>query len=161
MDPLHTQHGLPESEAATEAHRLIAEAYRPEPQFPTSYRDDSLVPAYGSAPPVKQDDRRIVPAWATGIAVTAVGVGAGITGIGCGAWLVPHGLAAVTLTGVLMVTLPLTGAAILATAIGSAVSRARTAVSTHIYEGPVTYTENYNTSHQRGMFARAHNDIHR
>jgi hypothetical protein len=31
-----------------------------------------------------------------------------------------------------------------------------------VYEGPVTqHTEISNTSHQRGMFARTRNDVHR
>jgi hypothetical protein len=155
---------MSDSEAAAEAKRIIEENFRPEPpvrQFPTSFRDDSPLPAYGTTPPVPQDDRRIVPAWAAGIAVASIGVGAGVTGIGCGAWLILQGLASVTLTGVLMVTLPFAGAAMLATAIGGAISRARSAVTKNIYEGPVTHhTEITNNSTTRGMFfARTRNDI--
>ncbi|MEU8550532.1 hypothetical protein AB0C81_26725 [Streptomyces roseoverticillatus] len=160
MDPLHnTQAGMPESEAAAEARRLIAEAYQPERQFPTSYRDHSPVPAYGDTPPVQQDDRRIVPAWAAGIAVASIGVGTGITGIGCGAWLVLQGLASVTLTSVLMGTLPFAALAMVATAVGGAISKARAATSqtTNVYTGAVTYTATHNTSH--GMFVRTRNDI--
>ncbi|WP_254707343.1 hypothetical protein, partial [Streptomyces lunaelactis] len=98
---------MSESEAALKAKRILEAAYRPEPtpSFPTSFRDDSPVPRFGTTPPVHQDDRRIVPAWAAGIAVASIGVGAGVTGIGCGTWLVLQGLASVTLYGVLMVTL--------------------------------------------------------
>ncbi|MGW7821903.1 hypothetical protein ACWGLF_28135 [Streptomyces puniciscabiei] len=163
----HSTAGRPMSgsETAAEAKRIIEENFRPEPpvrHFPTSFRDDSPVPAYGDTPPVHQDDRRIVPAWAAGIAVASIGVGAGVTGIGCGAWLVLQGLASVTLTGVLMVTLPFAGLAMAATAIGGAISRARSAVTKNIYEGPVTQkTEINNHSTTRGMFfARTRNDIH-
>ncbi|MFJ2709070.1 hypothetical protein ACIO3R_38600 [Streptomyces sp. NPDC087428] len=156
----HTMRPLSASEAKTEAERIIAEAMRPERQFPTSFRDESEVPAYGNTPPVHQDDKRIVPAWAAGIAVASIGVGAGITGIGCGAWLVLQGLASVTLYGVLMVTLPFAGVAMVATAIGGAINKARSAVSKTYYEGPVVQnTQINNSSTQRGMFSRTHNDV--
>ncbi|GAA2267940.1 hypothetical protein GCM10010145_48030 [Streptomyces ruber] len=90
-----THPGLPESEAAAEAERLIkAWAQQTAPrEVPTSFRDDSPLPAYGTTPPVPQEDRRIVSAWAAGVAVASLGVGAGDPGIGRGAWLVLHGLA--------------------------------------------------------------------
>jgi hypothetical protein len=44
-------------EAAVEAARIIADAYRPAPQTPTAYRDPSPVPARGDAPPVAQPGR--------------------------------------------------------------------------------------------------------
>ncbi|MFB6860837.1 hypothetical protein ACFCZQ_09915 [Streptomyces virginiae] len=163
MDPLHTQHGMPESEAAAEARRLIDDwAAKPVHHHPTSFRDDTAPPAFGTTPPVKQPDHRIVPAWAAGIAVASIGVGAGVTGIGCGAWLVLQGLASVSLAGVLMVTLPFAGLAMAATAIGGAINRARSAVTKNIYEGPVTMrTEITNNSTTRGMFfPRTRNDIH-
>ncbi|MFF5893847.1 hypothetical protein ACFY72_34525 [Streptomyces globisporus] len=162
MDPLHTQHGLPESEAAAEAQRLIDDwASRPVRHHPTSFRDPIAPPAFGTTPPVKQEDHRIVPAWAAGIAVASIGVGAGITGVGCGAWLVLHGLASVTLNSVLMVTLPIAALAMVVTAIGGAISKARTAVTANVYEGPVTqHTEIHNTTSTRGtFFARTRNTI--
>ncbi|WP_327749868.1 hypothetical protein [Streptomyces europaeiscabiei] len=163
MDPLHnTQSGMPESEAAAEARRLIDSwASQPVRHHPTSFRDDTEPPAYGDAPPVKQEDRRIVPAWAAGIAVASIGVGAGVTGIGCGAWLVLQGLSSVTLNGVLMVTLPFAGIAMVATAIGGAISEARAAVTKNVFEGLVTHhTEIHNSSTTRGaFFARTRNEI--
>jgi hypothetical protein len=165
MDTHRTRPGMPDSEAAAEARRLLDEwARRPsrpeQGEFATSFRDDSPLPAHGPTPPVPQPDRRIVPQWAAGIAVASIGVGAGITGIGCGAWLALQGLASVTLNGVLMVTAPFAGAAMVATAIGGAISKARSAVTKTVYEGPVTQnTEINNTSHQRGMFSRTRNDI--
>ncbi|WP_258177326.1 hypothetical protein [Streptomyces solincola] len=109
-----------------------------------------------------QPETRIVPAWAAGTAVASLGIGTGITGAGCGTWLVLHGLAAVTLTSVLMVTLPLAALAALAavaTAIGSALRQARSAL-THTENhnhGPVTHHHQHHTTTQaRGLFARNH-----
>ncbi|MEW2297104.1 hypothetical protein ABZ719_31125 [Streptomyces sp. NPDC006743] len=155
---------LTDDEAKAEAERIIARSFRPEMplvrHIPTSFRDDTPLPAYGDTPPVHQDDKRIVPAWAAGIAVASIGVGAGITGIGCGTWLVLQGLASVTLYGVLMVTLPFAGLAMVATAIGGAISKARKSVSKTVYEGPVVQnTQINNTSNQRGMFSRTRNDV--
>lgn len=121
-------------------------------EIPTAYRDESPLPAYGDTPPVPQPDKRIVPAWAAGIAVASIGVGAGTTGIGCAAWLVLKGLAAVTLNSVLMVTLPLAAAAMLVTAIGAAISRARTAVTKNIYKG--TVHQKHIHSSNRGVWAK-------
>ncbi|MFD8725608.1 hypothetical protein ACFV2H_48655 [Streptomyces sp. NPDC059629] len=161
MEPQHTQYGMPESEAAAEARRLIDDwAGKPVQHHPTAFRDDTEPPAFGTAPPVVQDDKRIVPAWAAGVAVASIGVGAGVTGIGCGAWLVLHGLASVTLNSVLMVTLPLTGLAMAATAIGGAINKARSAVTRNVFEGPVTHnTEINNNITTRGIGARTRNDI--
>jgi hypothetical protein len=153
---------LTDSEAAAEARRIIEAQFRPDQQahFATSFRDDTPLPRYGDTPPVKQDDRRIVPAWAAGIAVASIGVGVGVTGIGCGAWLMLQGLASVTLAGVLMVTLPFAGVAMVATAIGGAISKTRSAVTKTVYEGPVVQnTQISSTSNQRGMFSRTRNDV--
>jgi hypothetical protein len=167
FDPTgRTARPLSDAEARAEAERIIAAAYQPEthtaPPMATSFRDDTPLPRYGSTPPVPQADHRIVPGWAAGIAVASIGVGAGITGVGCGAWLVLQGLASVTLYGVLLVTAPFAGVAMVATAIGGVVNQARSAVTHHHYEGPVTqnsHTENHSTT--RGMFARTRNDVHR
>ncbi|MGW2831334.1 hypothetical protein [Streptomyces sp. NPDC001286] len=48
---------MTDAEAADEARRIIADAYRPAPETPTAYRDNSPVPAYGTTPPVAQDGR--------------------------------------------------------------------------------------------------------
>jgi hypothetical protein len=140
-----TRAAMTDEEAAAAARRIIAD-------FATSYRDDSPLPAYGDTPPVLQPDKRVVPAWAAGIAVASIGVGAGTTGIGCAAWLVLKGLAAVTLDSVLMVTLPIAALAMLVTAIGAAVSRARSAVTTHVYKGTV-HQKNIH-SHTRGVWVK-------
>jgi hypothetical protein len=150
------QYPLTESEASAEADRLIREAYRPQAPAPivTSFRDHSPVPAIGDTPPVLQDDRRIVPQWAAGVAVASIGVGAGVTGLGCGAWLVLQGLSSVTLLGVLAIAAPFAGVAVVATAIGAAVSKAKSASTTNIYRGSVVQRTEI-TSTARGMLSRS------
>lgn len=112
----------------------------------TSFHSDNpTIPSFedgtriGDTPPVPQPDSRIVPALALGIAVASIGVGAGVTGIGCGVWLACQGFAAVTLNSVLMVTLPFAGLAMVVTAIGGAINKARDVNTTHNhhYNGPV------------------------
>lgn len=154
MDFDHITRPLSDSEAKAEAERIIAEAMRPERHFPTSFRDDTPLPAYGDTPPEKQDDKRIVPAWAAGIAVASIGVGAGITGIGCGAWLVLQGLSSVTLLGVLAIAAPFVGIATVATAIGAAISKAKRSSTTNVYQGTVIKRTDI-TSTARGIGARS------
>ncbi|MFF3891573.1 hypothetical protein [Streptomyces sp. NPDC001914] len=140
-------------EAAAEAARLIHEAYRQEPTV-TSFRDTTPVPVIGTTPPVPQPDSRIVPAWAAGVAVASIGVGAGVTGLGCGAWLVLQALSSVTLLGVLAITAPFAGLAMLATAVGAAASRFRSASTTNVYQGTVIKRTDI-TSTARGIGARS------
>ncbi|MFI1177858.1 hypothetical protein [Streptomyces melanogenes] len=159
----HITRPLSDDEAKAEAERIIARSYyRPQTppvrHMPTAFRDDTPLPAYGDTPPVPQDDKRIVPAWAAGIAVASIGVGTGSVGLGCCAWLILHGLASVTLNSVLIVTLPVAAFAMAVTAIGGAISKARSPVT--VYKAPVTQnTQINNTSNQRGMFSRTRNDV--
>jgi hypothetical protein len=122
--------------------------------MPTRYRDDTPLPVVGPTPPVPQPDTRIVPGWAAGVAVASIGVGAGTTGLGCGAWLVLQGLASVTLTSVLFVTLPVAALAAVAAAVGTAVSKARSATTTNVYRGTVVQRTEV-TATARGMLSRA------
>lgn len=154
---------MTDAEADAEARRIIEHAYRPVPQMPTAYRDTAPLPAYGPTPPVPQPDRRIVPAWAAGTAVAGIGVGATCVGLGCGIWLACKGFAAVTLTSVLFVTLPIAALAAVATAIGSAV-RAVKATRTethHHYSGPVRLENNTITAPAYGLIARNRNELNR
>ena len=145
---------LSEEVAEQEARRLIHDAYQPtkvvidDPAIP-SYEDG---PRVGDAPPVPQPDSRIVPQWALGIAVASIGVGAGSIGLGCAAWLackglssVIHSLSSVTLAGVLTVAIPFAGAAMLATAIGGAISKAKKAVVPDVHNHVHTGTEYHQT----------------
>lgn len=141
---------------------------------PTAIRvDDPTIPSWedgariGESAPVPQPDSRIVPAWAAGIAVASIGVGAGVTGIGCGAWLVLQGLASVTLYGVLAVTLPLAGVAMVITAIGGLASRVKKVVEAipaeqhHHYAGPVTQDSRQISTKTTGVFAKTRNQTTR
>ncbi|MFF3872543.1 hypothetical protein [Streptomyces sp. NPDC001978] len=152
---------MSDAEAIAEARRIIADAYRPVRQMPTAYRDSTPLPAYGTTPPVPQPDHRIVPAWAAGTAVAGIGVGAACVGIGCGIWLACQGFAAVTLTSVLFITLPIAAVAAVATAIGSAVRsiKATHTETHHHYTGPVTQQNTTLNTPTRGLIARTHNDL--
>lgn len=163
-DPPHAwQPRMTDAEATAEARRIIADAYRPVPQIPTAYRDDTPLPAYGSTPPVPQPDRRIVPAWAAGTAVAGIGVGATCVGLGCGIWLACQGFAAVTLASVLFVTLPIAAVAAVAAAIGSAVRAAKAThtVTHHHYASPVRQETNTITAPAYGLIARNRNELNR
>ncbi|GGZ19665.1 hypothetical protein [Streptomyces nitrosporeus] len=136
---------LSESEAAAEARRIIEGLWSSVPEATsTSYVDPTPPPAYGTTPPVPQPDHRLVPAWAAGVAVASIGIGAGITGLGCGVWLVCQGFAAVTLTSVLFVTLPIAALAAVVVAIGSAVQSVKATNTTthHHYSGTVLQETN-------------------
>ncbi|MFH8737003.1 hypothetical protein [Streptomyces sp. NPDC017964] len=153
---------MSDAAANAEARRIIADVYRPAApvrQIPTYFKDDAPAPPFGDAEPVHQDDRRIVPAWAAGVAVASLGIGAGTTGIGCGAWLVLKGFASMTVTGVVCMGVLFSGAAFFVLSIGAAFSRARRSVSHHTYTGPVTKNTHV-TTHARGAFACSHTHLH-
>ncbi|MDV9188188.1 hypothetical protein R6L23_08155 [Streptomyces sp. SR27] len=154
-------HPMSDAEAAAEADRILHTAFHDQPPAPTptSFRDDTPLPKTGPTPPVLQPETRIVPAWAVGTAVASIGIGAGITGAGCGVWLVLKGLAAVTLTSVLMVTLPIAALAALATAIGSALQHARAALNhtENHYNAPVTQHVQHTEQTARGFLGRITN----
>ncbi|MFE5031288.1 hypothetical protein [Streptomyces sp. NPDC056683] len=154
---------MTDAEATAEARRIIADAYRPTHQMPTAYRDTSPLPAYGTTPPVPQPDHRIVPAWAAGTAVAGIGVGATCVGIGCGIWLACQGFAAVTLTSVLFITLPIAGVAGIVAAVGSALRALRSVhtVTHHHYTGPVRQETNQITAPAYGLIARNRNELNR
>jgi hypothetical protein len=142
-----------------------------EIEQPTSVRvDDPAVPSWhegprvGTTPPVPQPDSRIVPAWALGVAVGSLGVGAGITFVGCGVWLackglssVIHSLSTVTLAGVLTVAIPFAGLAMVVTAVGGAISKAKRAVvpDVHHHNGP-EYHEHH-TDNRRSLTSKTIN----
>jgi hypothetical protein len=122
--------------------------------------DDESIPSFedgprvGDTPPVLQPDSRIVPAWALGIAVGSIGVGAGSVGLGCAVWLackglssVIHSLSTVTLAGVLTVAIPFAGLAMVVTAVGGAIGKAKRAVvpDVHHHNGP-EYHEHHTTN---------------
>ncbi|PKW05584.1 hypothetical protein SAMN05428944_7390 [Streptomyces sp. 1222.5] len=152
---------LSDAEAAAEARRIIAEACQPVAQIPTAYRDTVPLPAYGTTPPITQPESRIVPAWAAGTAVAGIGVGAAFVGIGCAIWLACQGFAAVTLTSVLFITLPIAALAAVITAIGSAARAVKATRTTthHHYAGPVRQETNTITAPAYGLIARNRNEL--
>ncbi|MFD7184946.1 hypothetical protein ACFV90_33745 [Streptomyces sp. NPDC059904] len=153
---------MSDAAANAEARRIIDDVYRPTTpvrQIPTYFKDDTPAPPFGDAEPVHQDDRRIVPAWAAGVAVASLGIGAGTTGIGCGAWLVLKGFASMSVTGVIAMGALFCGLAFAVLSIGVAFSRARASSSKHVYTGPVTKHTHVST-HTRGTFSRTRNTFH-
>ncbi|MGW7424448.1 hypothetical protein ACWGJB_31205 [Streptomyces sp. NPDC054813] len=110
---------------------------------------------------VPQPDHRIVPAWAAGTVVAGIGVGATCVGLGCGIWLACQGFAAVTLTSVPFVTLPIAGVAGTVAAVGSAL-RALKNVHTethHHYAGLVRQETNQITAPAYELIARNRNEL--
>lgn len=95
----------------------------------------------GTTPPVQQPDTRIAPQWAVGVAVASIGVGAGSTGLGCAAWLAFKGLSMVSVPGLerfaLIVIAPFAGAAMVLTAAGVAIGKARTTITVVNNHGPI------------------------
>ncbi|MFF4210709.1 hypothetical protein ACFYZE_15405 [Streptomyces sp. NPDC001796] len=161
--PAAWQPRMTDAEATAEARRIIADAYRPVPQIPTAFRDTTPLPTYGTTPPVPQPDRRIVPAWAAGTAVAGIGTGAAFVGVGCGIWLACQGFAAVTLTSVLFITLPIAAVAAVAAAIGSALRSLKTTHTEthHHYAGPVRQETNTISAPAYGLISRNRNELHR
>ncbi|MFH8797655.1 hypothetical protein [Streptomyces sp. NPDC017941] len=167
MDPIR-----PENARQLPPHlrALIADvesAYRFDQPAPvSSFRDETPVPKTGETdtPPVPQPDTRVVPSWATGLAVGSVGVGAGATGLGCAAWLAFKGLALVSVpslqTFALILLAPFAGIALAAVGIGAALARAKRAHTTNVFKGSVHVTHKTAVnSTARGMFARNRNDV--
>lgn len=164
-DPQHTRPaGQPTDADRDNIRRLMAAVDEIGAVKPTAVRvDDPAIPSWrdgprvGDAPVVRQDDKRIVPAWAAGIAVASIGVGAGITGVGCGAWLVLNALASVTLNGVLIVTLPFAGLAMAATAIGGAINKAKRAAVPEIHNHNGTEYHEHNVDARRSVWSKTVN----
>lgn len=115
----------------------------------------------GNTTPVAQPDTRIAPQWAVGIAVASIGVGAGSTGLGCAAWLAFKGLSLVSVPGLerfaLIVIAPFAGAAMVLTAAGVAIGKARTTITTiHNHNsGPIDQREIH--SKNIGLMAKTNN----
>jgi len=161
-NPAADSRPLSESEAEAEARRIIEGLWKSEPvTTATSYVDRTPVPAYGTTPPEPQPDHRIVPPWAAGVAVASIGIGAGITGVGCGVWLVCQGFAAVTLTSVLFVTLPIAAVAAAVVAIGSVVRSVKAANVTthHHYSGAVHQEHNTQVTNHGKWFGRSNTTV--
>ena len=138
---------------------------------PTSVRvDDESIPSFkdgprvGTTPPVAQPDSRVVPAWALGLAVGSIGVGGGSIGLGCAVWLackglssVIHSLSTVTLAGVLTVAIPFAGFAMIVTAVGGAISKAKRAVVPDVHHHNGTEYHEHRTTNTRAVWNKTIN----
>ncbi|WP_141205248.1 hypothetical protein [Streptomyces griseorubiginosus] len=160
--PARTGVPLTDDQAATEAARIIADAYRPAPVIPTSYRDTSPLPAHGDMPPVVQPG--VPPMSQRAVDVSRLMLTAGLA-------TVPPGLIAIgvliasreadpTVIGMICaapaaVAVPVLALARLFRRIGEAAPDEHH----HHYTGPVQ--QEHTTTHTRGIFARTHHDHHR
>ena len=150
---------MTDAEAASEAARIIADAYRPAPETPTSYRDTSPVPTYGSTPPVAQPgtppmSQRAVDTSRLMLTAGLSTVPPGLIAIGV---LIASRHADPTVIGMICAAPAAIAVPILAIArlIRSA-GEATPDTHHHHYTGPIT--QEHTTTHTRGIFARTHND---
>ncbi|BCM68496.1 MULTISPECIES: hypothetical protein [Streptomyces] len=150
---------LTDTEAAAEARRIIADAYRPTPEMPIAYRDDTPLPTYGSTPPVVQPgtppmSQRAVDAGRLMLTGGLATVPPGLVAIGL---LIASEHADPTVIG--MVCAAPAAVAVPVLAIARLLRRASGVVPDvhhHHYTGPVR--QEHTTTHTRGLIARTHND---
>ncbi|MEV7595503.1 hypothetical protein AB0O42_35090 [Streptomyces sp. NPDC089922] len=145
---------LTDSEADARARQLIAEAYTP-----TTYRDDSPVPAYGTAEPVAQPGRPPMSQKATDISTLMLSGSVAALSVGGATSLVLYVLGTVS-----PVTLSIGagGSVALVLAVGSLLKAAGGAAASlpaehhHHYNGPVrqTNTTVTTTTSTKAVFAR-------
>ncbi|MEU0002426.1 hypothetical protein ABZ069_36560 [Streptomyces microflavus] len=148
---------LTESEADVRARQLIDAAYRP-----TSYRDDSPVPAYGPTPPVAQEGRPPMSQRATDASALMLSGSVAALSVGGATSLVLFTLGQVDPT-----TLAVAGAApvALVLAVGSLIrsaGRAKADAHTehhHHYNGSVRQETTNVSSTTKGLFAKNRNDV--
>ena len=145
--PAHETAPLSPAQEATAADLIEAAlkipATRPKPQ--TFYKDPTP-PQPTGAQPVEQDDRRIVPQWAAGIAVAGVGIGLMSIGVGLGGKLF---FESVTTEGVIVVGLIIAAPLLLISAAGAALSYVKKATPpdvTNNFHGAVSIKNDNRTS---------------
>ncbi|MGW1286129.1 hypothetical protein ACWD4N_21080 [Streptomyces sp. NPDC002586] len=141
--------------AAAEARRIIADAYRPAPETPTTYRDNAPVPAYGSTPPVAQPGRPPMSQGATDASVLMLS-GAAATSM--------TGLTAAVLMYVSQSANPVVCAIVFGAptafvlALAKLVKRAQPAPDVHQhYTGPVYQDQRNVHTTTRGVWAKTTN----
>ncbi|MEV6696592.1 hypothetical protein AB0M68_05410 [Streptomyces sp. NPDC051453] len=142
--------GLSEDEAAAEARRIIADAYRP-----TAYRDDSPVPTHGTTPPVAQPGRPPMSQGATDASVLMLAGGTATAMIG--------GTAAVLMyvsqfADPVVCGLVFGAPSALVLALGRLAKKAKPAPDVHHhYEGPVYQDRRNVHSRTTGVWAKTNN----
>ncbi|MDH6569468.1 hypothetical protein M2160_004489 [Streptomyces sp. SAI-117] len=141
---------MTDDQAAAEAARIIADAYRP-----TAYRDDTPVPAHGSTPPVAQPGRPPMSQGATDASVLMLAGATATTMVG--------GTAAV-LMYVSQYADPLTCGLVfgaptaLVLALARLLNRAKPDPDVHHhYEGPVYQDQRTTHTRTTGMWAKTTN----
>lgn len=150
---------LSESEATARARQLIDEAYKP-----TSYRDDSPVPAYGPTPPVAQPGRPPMSQRAADASGLMLAGSVASLSVGGATSLVLY-----TLGQVDPVTLAVgaAGPVALVLAVGSlirSVGRAKQDMHTehhHHYQGSVVQNTTHVDQTTKGVFANTRNQVRR
>jgi hypothetical protein len=144
--------------AAAEARRIIIDAYRPTPETPTAYRDTTLLPAYGSTPPVPQPGRPPMSQRAVDTSTVMLSAGAASLPVGTVAIgiLLASGHADPTVIGMICAAPAAVAVPVLAVArLLHRVAEAAPDVHHHHYNGPVK--QEHTTTHTRGLFARTTN----
>ncbi|WP_371637721.1 hypothetical protein OG988_40645 [Streptomyces zaomyceticus] len=137
----------------------LAEATAPAPApVATSYRDETPVPAVGTALPVAQPGRAPMSQRATDASALMLAGGAGTLMAGTGAGVALWALAGVDpLTLGLAIGAPVALVAALARLVrraGQAAQQAAPVTHHHIYTGPVRQTHRTTTTTTRGVIAR-------
>ncbi|MFI5526869.1 hypothetical protein [Streptomyces platensis] len=144
-------------EADARARQLIDSAYRP-----TSYRDDSPVPAYGPTPPVAQQGRPPMSQRATDASALMLTGSVAALSVGGATSLVLYTLGNVDPT---TLAVGAAGPVALVLAVGSllrSVGRAKADAHTehhHHYNGPVRQESTTVSSTTKGLFAKNRNDV--
>ncbi|MFF1721970.1 hypothetical protein [Streptomyces sviceus] len=160
--PVRTGVPLTDDQAATEAARIIADAYRPAPVIPTSHRDTSPLPAHGDMPPVVQPgvppmSQRAVDASRLMLTAGLATVPPGLIAIGV---LVASREADPTVIGMICAAPAAVAVPVLALArLFGRIGEAAPDEHHHHYSGPVH--QEHTTTHTRGIFARTRNDHRR
>ncbi|MFF9345636.1 hypothetical protein [Streptomyces sp. NPDC014734] len=151
---------MTDAEAAAEAERIITDAYRPAPVPPTTYRDTTLLPRYGTTPPVAQPGRPPMSQRATDASALMLTGSVAALSVGGATSLVLY-----TLGQVDPVTLALgaAGPVALVLAAGSllrSLGHARADTHTehhHHYTGPVHQDHHSTHTTTRGVWAKTTN----
>ncbi|WP_405673065.1 hypothetical protein OG848_25910 [Streptomyces canus] len=142
--------GMSEDDAAVEARRIIANAYRP-----TAYRDDTPPPVYGDTPPVAQPGRPPMSQGATDASVLMLAGGTATAMVG--------GTAAVLMyvsqyADPLVCGLVFGAPTALVLALARLVNRAKPAPDVHHhYEGPVYQDRRNVHTRTTGVWAKTNN----
>ncbi|MEU9346373.1 hypothetical protein AB0D74_34710 [Streptomyces sp. NPDC048278] len=159
--PARTGVPLTDVEAATEARRIIADAYRPAPDAPTSYRDTSPLPLFGDTPPVAQQgtppmSQRAVDIGRLMLTAGLSTVPPGLIAIGV---LVASRHADATVIGMICAAPAAVAVPILALArLFTRAAEAAPDEHHHHYNAPVR--QENTTTHTRGLIARTRNEHH-